>query len=342
MEANRKSNSKEIQPHRPHAPSIPVPRNATPEEQLALKTLARLNGALEQLGLPTVVPPNERKPQRRSRRRRPTRKPARPPADVSRLAHEAHCSICSHDLCHEIEQEFVHWESPRNIAEDYQVPLRAVYRHANALNLFPIRDANLRFALGRTIERTERMHTTPECILRAVQYFAKINTRGQWVEPPKHLIVSKGLRVTSQAAPETYASLPPRRFVRRPAAARIQSRPLASTRPTQQSPPKNKRQRKHQSSNASRRPRLTRTNPARAATIAREPAARLDLNHQIDPSEPLEKLPAPASAPEKIIPTPPPNSSVIAPPPQPLPRTQLIPRRPDPPFIYDLPGTVRP
>ncbi len=213
MEANRKSNQKEIQPRRPHSSLIPIPRNATPEEQLALKTLARLNGALEQLGLPTVVPPGERKPQRRARRRRPARKPARPSAEVSRLAHEAHCSICSHDLCHEIEQEFVHWESPRNIAEDYQVPLRAVYRHANALNLFPIRDGNLRFALGRTIERTERMHTTPECILRAVQYFAKINTRGEWIEPPKHLIVSKGPRVTSQAAPETYASLPPRRFV---------------------------------------------------------------------------------------------------------------------------------
>jgi hypothetical protein len=98
MEANKKLNQKEIQPRRPHASSIPIPPNATPEEQLALKTLARLNGALEQLGLPTVVPPGERKARRRARRRRPTPKPPRPPADVSRLAHEAHCSICSHDV----------------------------------------------------------------------------------------------------------------------------------------------------------------------------------------------------------------------------------------------------
>ncbi len=185
MEANRKSNQKEIQPQRLRASSIPIPRNATPEEQLALKTLARLNGALEQLGLPTVVPPGERKSQPRARRRRPARKPPRPPADVSRLAHEAHCSICSHDLCHEIEQEFVHWESPRNIAEDYQVPLRAVYRHANALNLFPIRDGNLRFALGtyhrthRTDAHHSRMHSSRRPVLRQNQHSRPVGRAAQ-------------------------------------------------------------------------------------------------------------------------------------------------------------------
>jgi len=353
MEAHRKSNSKEIKPQ-PHASPIHLPRNATPEEQLALRTLARLNGALEQLGLPAVVPPNERKPQRRSRRRRPTRKPARPPADVSRLAHEAHCSICSHDLCQEIEQEFVHWESPRNIAEDYQVPLRAVYRHANALNLFPIRDANLRFALGRTIERTERMHTTPECILRAVQYFAKINTRGQWVEPPKHLIVSEGPRVTSQAAPETYASLPRRRSLQRPAAARTQSRPLASARLAQQSPPRNKRQRKHQRSNAGPRALLTHKDTRNIAAndtpeVARKIAQKMPqktpqkVAKKLALPEPAQQaLPAAAIASEPAIPTLPPTPPISAPPPQLLPRTQLIPGRADPPFIYDLPGSLGP
>jgi hypothetical protein len=189
------------------------------------------------------------------------------------------------------------------------------------------------------------MHTTPECILRAVQYFAKINTRGQWVEPPKHLIVSKGPRVTSQAAPETYPSLPPRQFVQRPASARTQSRPPASARPAQQSPSKKKRHSKHQRSSGSHRALLTHKDtrnvtgddtPEVPQKVAQKVAQKLAL-----PEPAQQALPAATIAPEPVFPAPPPNLLPSAPPPGPPPLSEFVPRRPDPPFIYDLPGAVR-
>ncbi len=41
-----------------------------------------------------------------------------------------------------IEQEFVHWLSPRATAEDFEIDFRAIYRHAHACNLFAVRNRN--------------------------------------------------------------------------------------------------------------------------------------------------------------------------------------------------------
>jgi hypothetical protein len=51
---------------------------------------------------------------------------------VSPGRHEFHCKICSHPKREEIEQAFLTWTSPIQIAENYGVSRDSVYRHAHA------------------------------------------------------------------------------------------------------------------------------------------------------------------------------------------------------------------
>jgi hypothetical protein len=136
------------------------------------------------------------------------------PSEIpDRAAHEAHCSICRHPDRADIEEEFLHWLSPRTMREFFGVESRAVYRHAHAFNLFAARDRNLRFALGHIIDRAERVPDLrgPD-IIRAVHAFAHINAEGQWVEPPSHVIVSSGSRPATQQHPQIgVAERPPLR-----------------------------------------------------------------------------------------------------------------------------------
>ncbi len=100
------------------------------------------------------------------------------------------CTVCCHQLRSYIEQDFIHWVSPYTIAQDYNVPVRTIYRHADAMNLFALRDRKVRFALGNIIERVGRTAMSPDWILRAIQAFTKVNEEGRWVEPPRRLILS--------------------------------------------------------------------------------------------------------------------------------------------------------
>lgn len=170
----------------------------TPEERVAVETLARLNVARELVGLApkgSAAEPKSHKlkPRRQLRQRRSRRKPAPVSASgrSSKAAHESRCGVCRHPERAAIEEAFVHWQNPRDIQDEYRISERAIYRHAHALGLFSIRSHNLRFALGNIIERTSRMYTTPECIMRAIQVFAKIDDHGRWIEPPRRLIISR-------------------------------------------------------------------------------------------------------------------------------------------------------
>jgi hypothetical protein len=192
-----------LQPESNHHTIYVMPPDATPEERHAIKTLSRVNDQLEQ---PVHrAKPAGRKPapgpkhKRRSRRKlRRVAKSTQPPD----LVHESRCSVCQHQFRAALEEEFIHWHSPRNIAYDYDVSERAVYRHAHALNLFAARDRNLRFALGNVIDRVDRVPVmTPDAIIKAIHAYARINGEGQWVEPPRYLVISQGPRVPSSADP---------------------------------------------------------------------------------------------------------------------------------------------
>jgi hypothetical protein len=45
--------------------------------------------------------------------------------------HRAHCSVCAHERCADIESDFIEWKNPAVIAVDYGLADRMnVYRHA--------------------------------------------------------------------------------------------------------------------------------------------------------------------------------------------------------------------
>lgn len=101
---------------------------------------------------------------------------------VSQGRHEYHCKICSHPKREEIEQAFLTWTSPIQIAENYGVSRDSVYRHANALSLLDKRRRNLHAALERIIERAGDVEVSATAVVSAVAAYAKINAKGQWVE----------------------------------------------------------------------------------------------------------------------------------------------------------------
>lgn len=78
------------------------------------------------------------------------------------------------------------------------------YRHARATGLLQQRRANLRFAAELIIEHADAVVPSAESVIRAIRISARINDQGQWVEPPSHVIVSSGGRVS---APQ-YGPLP--------------------------------------------------------------------------------------------------------------------------------------
>ena len=97
--------------------------------------------------------------------------------------HAAKCKICGHPRRHEIEADFIDWESGAQIARRYKLGERSgVYRHANALRLGRKRDRNLRNVLARLIERGDEAEVTGATVVAAVQAYAKINSFGEWDE----------------------------------------------------------------------------------------------------------------------------------------------------------------
>lgn len=103
--------------------------------------------------------------------------------------HDRKCSICRHRDRADIERDFLHWYSPRKIADEYGLPhYSAIYRHAHATGLFAQRATNLRIALGPIIEQCMNVSVCADNVIRAVIAFAHLNDQGEWVEPPRTLI----------------------------------------------------------------------------------------------------------------------------------------------------------
>ena len=131
---------------------------------------------------------SERALSERERARRPH--PACPEPG-RRARHARICSICCHPDRDAIEEDFIHWHSPSDIAFDYHLPDRSsVYRHAHATGLFARRRRNLRFVLERLLERVDKVKVTAHAVIRAVRAYTRINDAGEWIEPPTRIIVS--------------------------------------------------------------------------------------------------------------------------------------------------------
>ncbi len=106
-----------------------------------------------------------------------------PDATVSLGRHQRNCSVCGHAQREEIEAAFIGWRSPASIAKEYRLADRSsIYRHANALGLFPKRQRNIRAALERIIERAESVEVTASAVVAAIGAYAKINSAGEWID----------------------------------------------------------------------------------------------------------------------------------------------------------------
>jgi hypothetical protein len=129
-----------------------------------------------------------------------TRRATRPAADPER--HARKCEICRHSERDAIEREFIDWHPPGTIVDNYQLNSRAsIYRHAHAVGLFPRRRHNLRCALELVIQEAQRTSPTADAIIRAVRAHSRVTRDGRWIEPPKHLIISRRTAVPPSRQP---------------------------------------------------------------------------------------------------------------------------------------------
>src|SRR5271157_997157 len=103
-------------------------------------------------------------------------------ATVSKGRHEHQCRICSHPKREEIEQVFIAWVSPARIAKKYAVCRDGVYRHAHVFGLMGQRRRNIRAALERIIEKAGEVEVNAAAVVSAASAYARINSRGEWVE----------------------------------------------------------------------------------------------------------------------------------------------------------------
>lgn len=125
---------------------------------------------------------------------------------VSLGRHRRNCTVCAHQKCEEIEQEFVSWRSPKQIVEEYGLADRtSVYRHAHAFGLMEKRKRNVRAALERIIESAGEVEVTSSAVVAAVQAYAKINAQGQWVDRSEHVNLNELFERMSREELEAYA-----------------------------------------------------------------------------------------------------------------------------------------
>lgn len=104
--------------------------------------------------------------------------------------HERKCVICAHPERAEIEELFLHWHNPWNIATGYKVPARSLYRHAHATGLYAARQDSLRPVLDRLLERVEEAKISGDCIIRAVRAYSCLGGDNKWTEPTARVIFS--------------------------------------------------------------------------------------------------------------------------------------------------------
>jgi hypothetical protein len=126
--------------------------------------------------------------------------------------HARKCAICRHPNRADIEEAFVSWRNAELIQKDYKLSnYHTIYRHARAQGLYERRRENLHFAAELLIEHADQARPDANIILRAIHACARINDRGEWIEPARRLIVSSSAELAAPApephkfVPETHA-----------------------------------------------------------------------------------------------------------------------------------------
>jgi hypothetical protein len=85
------------------------------------------------------------------------------------LAHSRRCSVCRHPDRIWIELKFIEWDSPTQIAEQFNLyDPDCIYHHAHATNLFELRRRNILCIYEHLLERIKQTHITSHGLMRAI------------------------------------------------------------------------------------------------------------------------------------------------------------------------------
>jgi hypothetical protein len=176
-----------IGPDHPDHPNNRAKRAAAAAQKAAEEAAAALARRAQALAPSPSEAPQEPPVKKHPKRRKPrrTREPE-PTCD----RHGRKCAICAHEYRDEIEELFLDWRSPSDIASDLGVHLRTLYRHAHATGLYARRQGKLRTVLDRILERADFAHVNGDCIIRAVRAYSCLGRDNKWTEPPSRVIFS--------------------------------------------------------------------------------------------------------------------------------------------------------
>jgi hypothetical protein len=119
--------------------------------------------------------------------------------------HEANCRICSHPEREQIENEWIAWGNTSRLAKLYTLSRDSLYRHCHALGLFEKRARNLKGALEKIIEQADSVPVNAGAVVQAIQAYAKINSKGIWVERQEQVNMNNLFDRMSAEELETYA-----------------------------------------------------------------------------------------------------------------------------------------
>jgi len=81
--------------------------------------------------------------------------------------HSRKCVICNHAKREQIERDYVEWHPIAEIAEEYEVLLRAIHRHANALNLDQEKRDNKLWFYQRIMDRAPNKVSVADALAAA-------------------------------------------------------------------------------------------------------------------------------------------------------------------------------
>jgi hypothetical protein len=101
------------------------------------------------------------------------------PPDPER--HRRKCKICHHPNRDEIECDYLHWRTSRDIARSFGITDHTViFRHAWATGLYYQRQRIIAYAVHPLLEQSEDIFikATPSAIISAVETYSKINDEG--------------------------------------------------------------------------------------------------------------------------------------------------------------------
>jgi hypothetical protein len=114
---------------------------------------------------------------------------ATPQASFSR--HRRRCTVCHHPRRKRIEQEFLRWRNPAELAREFGIPhCSAIYRHAHAFRLFERRRLNFDCLSEQIRECEQSANPTADAVLQAVRLLAQTTLGGQWIDSPRRVIVN--------------------------------------------------------------------------------------------------------------------------------------------------------